>query len=247
MELFNIVNIYSDKFIPVFIRVAVMLSFIPFLGAQTTPAMARAGLALALTLLLMPVVNVQTANPVKAIFEAFFVGTALGLCARIILAAVETAGQWMSIEIGFGMAAIFNPMFSEQLGPLSFFYTFVSMGIFFVLGIHYYFIEGIARSFELSSVDYTGIFGSIMKLNTLLFPLAFKIAAPVMLVQMIVNITLGFFAKVLPQANIFMVSIPLMIFLGLFFVTASMPLAIIVISKSFVHIKDAILMFTGAR
>lgn len=247
MELLTVINIYSDKFIPVFIRVAVILSFIPFLGAQTTPVTARASIALALTLLLMPVVNVPTANPVKALFEAFFVGAALGLSARIILAAMETAGQWMSIEIGFGMAAVFNPMFSEQLGPLSFFYTFVSMGVFFILGIHYYFIEGIARSFELTSVNYNGIFASIMKLNALLFPLAFKIAAPVMIVQMIVNITLGFFAKVLPRGNVFMVGIPLMIFLGLSLLVASMPMAIILIAKAFAHLKDTIATFTGAR
>lgn len=244
MELYNLINIYSEKFIPVFIRVAVILSFIPFIGARMTPIMVRAGLAIALTLLLLPVVNVKTESPVKAVFEAFFIGSAIGLTARIILGAVETAAQWMSIEMGIGVAAVFNPMFGEQLGPLSLFYTFISMGLFFVLDMHHYFIEGIVRSFDISSIQYRGIFDSIMKLNSILFPLAFKIAAPVILVQVLINLAMGFLSRALPQANIFFISFPLLITSGIIFMALSLPLVLMVVSKAFMNVKDAIMVFT---
>lgn len=244
MELYNLINIYSEKFIPVFIRVAVILSFIPFIGARMTPIMVRAGLAIALTLLLLPVVNAKTESPVRAVFEAFFIGSAIGLTARIILGAVETAAQWMSIEMGIGVAAVFNPMFGEQLGPLSLFYTFISMGLFFVLDMHHYFIEGIVRSFDISSIQYRGILDSIMKLNSILFPLAFKIAAPVILVQVLINLAMGFLSRALPQANIFFISFPLLITSGIIFMALSLPLVLIVVSKAFMNVKDAIMVFT---
>lgn len=244
MELYNLINIYSEKFIPVFIRVAVILSFIPFIGARITPIMVRAGLAIALTLLLLPVVNVKTESPVKAVFEAFFIGSAIGLTARIILGAVETAAQWMSIEMGIGIAAVFNPMFGEQLGPLSLFYTFISMGLFFILDMHHYFIEGIVRSFDISSIQYRGIFDSIIKLNSILFPLAFKIAAPVILVQVLINLAMGLLSRALPQANIFFISFPLLITSGIIFMALSLPLVLMVVSKAFMNVKDAIMVFT---
>lgn len=244
MELYNLINTYSEKFIPIFIRVSVILSFIPFIGSRSTPLMARAGLSIALTLLLLPVVEVNVDNPVKAIFEAIFVGIATGLTARIILGAMEMASQWMSIEMGLGVAAIFNPQFGEIMGPLTLFYVFLSMGIFFILDIHHYFIEGIVRSFDVTNVQYSGMFSSIIKLNSILFPLAFKIAAPVMVVQVIINIGMGFLSRALPQANIFFVSFPLLIFLGILFMTLSLPFTLIVMTKAFSHVKDAIMVFT---
>ncbi|MEW5744014.1 MAG: flagellar biosynthetic protein FliR [Nitrospirota bacterium] len=244
MELYNLINLYSEKFIPIFIRIAIMLSFIPFIGGRTTPIMARGGIALALTLMLLPVVRVETENQVRAIFEAVFIGIAMGLAARIILGAVEMAGQWMSLQMGLSAAAIFNPQFGEVLGPLSLFYTLVSMGLFFILDMHYYFIEGIVRSFDVRVVQYEGIFSAIIKLNSFLFPLAFKIAAPIILVQLLVNLAMGFLSRALPQANIFFISMPLLIVMGIVFIALSLPLTFMVISKGFMHVKDALMAFT---
>lgn len=244
MELYNLINTYSEKFIPVFIRIAVMLFFIPFIGARMTPVMVRAGLAIALTLLLLPIVNVNTEDPIKAIFEAFFIGSAIGLIARIILGAVETAAQWMSIEMGIGVAAVFNPMFGEQIGPISLFYAFASMGLFFMLDMHHYFIEAIVRSFNIDTIQYRGIFESIVKLNSILFPLALKIAAPVILVQVLINLAMGFLSRALPQANVFFISFPLLITSGLVFIALSFPFVLIVVSRAFINVKDAIMVFT---
>lgn len=244
MELLTLINVYSDRFIPVFIRVATMLSFVPFIGASMTPMVVRIGLMLALTLLLLPVVEVRTDNQGAAIFEAFFVGLAIGLCAKLILGAIEMAAQWISIEMGLGVAAVFNPQFGEVLGPLSLFYTFMAMGLFFIFDMHHLFIEGITRSFAITEIHYQGMFDAILKLNSFLFPLAFKIAAPIFLVQVLINIGMGFLSKAMPQANIFFVSFPLLIFLGLASIILSMSLVFFVTAKAFDHMRDAIMAFT---
>lgn len=244
MELYNVINIYADKVIPIFIRVAVMLAFIPFIGAQQTPVMIRAGLALALTLMLLPIVKVDMDNPARAIFEAFFVGAAMGLTARIILGAIDMAAQWISVEMGLTVAAVFNPLFQEQLGPVSLFYTMLSMTLFFLSDMHYYFIEGIVRSFDITSINYNGVFSSVIKLNAFFFPLAFKIAAPVLAVQVLTNLAMGFLTKAIPQANIFFISMPLLIVLGLVFIVLSMPVSIAVIEKAFMSMKDTIMVIT---
>jgi len=241
MEFYNLVNIYADKFIPIFIRVMVMLAFIPFIGTTTTPVIVRTGIGLALTLLLVPIVNVNMEEPLRAIFEAFFVGSALGLIVRIVLSAIEAAGQWMSISMGIGIASVFNPQFGEVLGPLSLFYSLMGMGLFFILDIHHYFIEAIVRSFDITTVHYHSMFSAVLKLNALFFPLAFKIAAPIFLVQVLVNLSMGFLSRAMPQANIFFVSFPLLIGVGITFMALTLGFAFMVMSKSFVHIKDAMM------
>ncbi|HTZ17542.1 MAG TPA: flagellar biosynthetic protein FliR [Dissulfurispiraceae bacterium] len=242
MEFANLVTAYSDKFIPIFIRVMVMIAFIPFIGTTATPVIVRTGLGLALTLLLVPVVNVNFDNQLKAVFEAFFIGAALGLMVRLILGAIEAAGQWMSISMGIGMASVFNPQFGEELGQLSLFYSLMGMGLFFILDVHHLFIEAIVRSFDITSVNYAGIFSAVLKLNSLFFPLAFKIAAPIFLVQILVNLSMGFLSKAMPQANIFFVSFPLLIGAGIIFMTLTLGLTFMVMAKSFLHIKDAVMI-----
>jgi flagellar biosynthetic protein FliR len=239
MDFYAIANIYAEKFVPVFIRVAVMISFIPFISTKYTPVAVRASLALAISLMLLPVVNIKQTDPLLGVFEAFFMGAALGLMVKLVLGAMETAAQWISIALGLGMASVYNPQFGETLGPLSTFYSIMGMALFFVLDIHYYFIEAIVRSFEVSAVPYQGVFDAIMKLNALFFPLAFKIAAPILLVQILVNLSMGFLSKAMPQANIFFVSFPLLIGAGLIFMALSLGFVLMVMSKSFVHIKDA--------
>ncbi len=244
MELYNLINTYADKFIPIFIRITVMLSFIPFIGGNQTPVMVRAALSLALTLMLLPIVKVDFSDPARALFEAFFVGTAIGLTIRIILGAIEMAAQWISLAMGLTMAAVFNPAFGETLSPLSLFYTMMSMALFFIFDVHFYLIEGIVRSFDITSLHYDGVFSSVMKLNVFFFPLAFKIAAPVLIVQLLVNLAMGFLSKTIPQANIFFIGFPLLITLGIVFLVLSIPLSIIVISKAFMNVKDTIMVIT---
>ena len=221
-----------------------MLTFIPFVGGTQTPVMIRAGLAFSLTLMLLPVVKVDIDDPVRAIFEAFFIGIAMGLSVRIILGAIEMAAQWISIEMGLTVAAVFNPQFGETLGPLSLFYSILSIALFFMFDMHFYFIEGIVRSFNITAINYNNVFSSVMKLNLFFFPLAFKIAAPVLLVQVLLNIAMGFLSKAMPQANIFFISFPLLIVLGSVFIVLSLPVSIALVSKAFINVKDTIWVLT---
>jgi flagellar biosynthesis protein FliR len=239
MEFYTIANIYGEKFVPVFIRVMVMISFIPFLSATHTPVVVKASLGLAITLLLLPVVTVNQDNLLMSLFEAFFMGTALGMMVKIVLGAMEAAASWMSLAMGLGMASVFNPQFGETLDPISLFYTLMGMGLFFILDIHHYFIEAIVSSFAMGTLQYNGVFEAIMKLNAIFFPLAFKIAAPIFLVQTLVNLSMGFLSKAMPQANIFFVSFPLLIGAGVMFMALSLGYVFMVMTRSFVHIKDA--------
>lgn len=244
MEIYNLIRLYGDNFIPVFIRVAVMLGFIPFIGARMTPIVVRIGIALAITLLVLPVVEITNRNLVESIFEGFFMGMAMGLSARIILSAIEIASQWINLQLGLGMASVFNPLVGESLGPLTFFYTLLGMVIFFLLDMHHYFLEAIIRSFQVTAIRYETIYQGIIEHSKIMFPLALKIAAPILLVQMIINISMGLVSKVMPQANIFFVTVPLNIFSGLLFIVITIPIMLAVIARYFINVKDALQVIT---
>ena len=236
------INIYSTKFIPVFLRVGILFTFIPYLGGTSVPAVARIGLILAFTLLFLPVVDINP-DQYYALYDAIFIGIALGLCYRLIASAMEMAAQWISLQMGFGVAGVFNPQFGEVLGPVSLLYSLITLVLFFVLDIHHYFIEAISFSFSTTHLRYDNIVESVVRFSSIIFPMAFKIAAPMILIHMMINIGMGFLSRAMPQANIFFISFPVLIFIGLFVMAISMPLTIAVFSNGFINFKNAIKVF----
>jgi flagellar biosynthetic protein FliR len=53
---------------------------------------------------------------------------------------------------------------------------------------------------------------------------------------------MGFLSRAMPQANIFFVSFPLLIGAGIIFMALTLGLTFMVMTRSFVHIKDAAMM-----
>lgn len=229
-------NFYS--FVPIFVRVSIILFFLPYLGSRTVPVLFRFFLALSISLSIMSYVSPREDNFLIELFNAVVFGFTIGMIVRIIISAVEIASHWMSMQIGFAVANIFNPQFGEMMGPVTLFYEMFTVALFFSLDLHLTVVELILRSFDFpSKLSFTG---NVMAFSTLLFPLALKLAAPVIVVQVLMNIGLGFLSRIMPQANVFFVGFPLLLASGIAVMWLSTPLFTMVLSKAFVNLKDAL-------
>ena len=67
-----------------------------------------------------------------------------------------------------------------------------------------------------------GLFNQVMRLTLLMFELSIKLVAPAVAVLLFAKTTMGIVAKAVPQINIMIVSFPLNIGVGLFFVGVSL-------------------------
>lgn len=238
MNYLDILTTNFYKFIPVFIRVSVILFFLPYIGSRTVPIIFRFFFALSVSLAIMPFLSDKEENLLISLFNGIFFGMAIGLMIRIIIAAVETAAQWMSMQIGFLVANIFNPQFGELMGPLSVFYEMFTIALFFSLDLHLSLVEIILRTFEFP-VKYS-FAGNVIEFSYLLFPLALKLSAPVLLIQVLMNLGLGFLSRIMPQANVFFVGFPLLLATGVAVIWLSIPIFTMVLSKAFINLKDAL-------
>jgi len=96
----------------------------------------------------------------------------------------------------------------------------------------------IIKSFELpAKYSFTG---NVIEFSYLLFPLALKLSAPVILVQVLMNIGLGFLSRIMPQANVFFVGFPLLLATGVITMWISIPMFTMVLGKAFINLKDAL-------
>jgi len=238
MNYLEILTTNFYKFIPVFVRVSVILFFLPYIGSRTVPIIFRFFFALSVSLAIMPFIPDKEENFLISLFNGIFFGMAIGLMIRVIIAAVETAAQWMSMQIGFLVANIFNPQFGELMGPLSVFYEMFTIALFFSLDLHLSLVEIIVRTFEFPA-KYS-FAGNVIEFSYLLFPLALKLSAPVLLIQVLMNLGLGFLSRIMPQANVFFVGFPLLLATGVAVLWLSIPMFTMVLSKAFINLKDAL-------
>ncbi len=229
-------NLYN--FIPVFIRVSIILFFIPYIGSRTVSLAFRFFLALAISLAIMPYLTIKEQNFLLSLFNAIIFGLSIGIMIRIIVAAVEIASHWMSLQIGFAVANIFNPQFGELMGPITLFYEMFTIALFFSLDLHLTLVELMIKSFDYPTKF--SLAGKILEFSYLMFPLAFKISAPVLLVQVLMNLGLGFLSRIMPQANVFFVGFPLLLATGIAVMWLDIPIFTMVLSKAFLNLKEAL-------
>ncbi|MBA4393548.1 MAG: hypothetical protein C0407_08350, partial [Desulfobacca sp.] len=105
----------------------------------------------------------------------------------------------------------------------------LAMLLFLILDLHHDLIYLIVKSYEIIPVTKIRIDTLLIKgisLSSQIFPMAIRIAAPVLIGMIIINILMVFVAKAAPQMNIFFISMPVHLFVGLVILTLSVPLLI---------------------
>jgi flagellar biosynthetic protein FliR len=201
------------------------------------PPQFRLGLAVFISLLLTPVVNFTIAEnsiPIL-IMKEIIIAMALGFSVRMIFLAVNLGGTFISYTMGLSMATVFNPEFGQDT-VVSEILGIVTMLLFLVMDAHHDLIFVFVKSFELlpiGKVNIAPLLPEVVAMVTGLFVMSIKIAAPVMVGLLIVQLLTGFLYKVAPQMNIFFVALPLNIFLGIMLMILSIPVFEHVLGISF--------------
>ncbi len=223
-----------QNFLLILIRVGAILFTIPFLEARNIPATVKAGLALAVTFMLLPHIQLPAVsifdsplNLVVGIVGELVIGAMIGLAVQLIFTGVQLAGQMAGFQMGFAIANVMDPASSLQIPLLSQFLNLFALMIFFSINAHYYFIRALVESFSLVpplAVHFNeGLMTLLMKMMTDVFLISVKVGAPVMISLLLSNVALGLAARTVPQMQIFIVAMPLKILLGLFFLGLSLP------------------------
>jgi flagellar biosynthetic protein FliR len=226
----------------ILLRAGIFISLLPVLGGKQLPVQFRIGLAVFISMLLTPVVHFEIAEnsiPLMVIKE-LIIGMALGLTVRFVFLAVNMAGTFVSYTMGLSMAQVFNPEVGQNT-LMSEMFGIMTMLIFLTMDAHHDLIFIFVKSFELlpaGKLNMEPLLPHIVAMGSGLFVIAVKIAAPVMVGLLIVQLLSGFLYKVAPQMNIFFVVMPLNIFLGIMLTILSIPVFEHVLGISFSDLRQ---------
>ena len=176
----------------------------------------------------MPVIGFNDSDALGAVLQQVVIGLSIGFGVRVVLAAVELAGEVVGFQMGLNFASFFDPSMNAQSSALGRFFGQMAALLFVVLNGHVMILMAVTRSFEAFPVGMSAVEAlhklQLFKLGTDLFASALWIALPMVGMLMFVNLALGVVSRVAPQMNIFAVGFPITLSVGLLGVALTLPL-----------------------
>lgn len=216
-------------FLFVFLRIGVIFATVPLFSAEIMPRRITAIIAFFLGIVLLPVVprlamdvqNVNVLYLLTVMVHELFLGVSLGLAINVIFAGVQLAGELMGFSMGFSIVNVIDPMTGTEAPVTANFFYIVSFMLFLALDGHHLFIRAIQQSFTLVPIGTDLPSPAFLKAAVTyaggMFTIALKLAAPIIGILLIINVALALITRAIPQMNIFIVSFPIMIAVGLVF------------------------------
>ncbi len=212
-------------FILCFVRIGAAAMIMPGVGDSFTPQKVRLYIALGLSLVLFPMVSAHLpenlpGGPVliTLIVMEFIIGLFFGTVARILITALDTAGMLISMQSGLGNAQIFNPAFSTQGSIVGAMLSVTGVVLMFAANLHHLLFAGLLESYGMFPVggvpDPGGMAEVISRTVNQAFKIGVQIAAPFLIVSMMLYIGMGVLTRLMPQVQVFLLAIPVQILLS---------------------------------
>ena len=196
---------------------AVML--LPGLGEDEPPVLLRAGLAVALAVLLVPgLAPIMPRAPESFLRLAGMVaaellaGGVLGWLARLLALALPVLGQVISLTTGLSSVLQQDPTLGAQSAVVGRLFNLLAPVLILSSGLYALPLGALARSYtvfppggalpadDLAQVAVHAVSAS--------FALALRLAAPFVLVSLIWQVALGLLARLVPQIQVYFLSLP---------------------------------------
>ena len=234
-QLFAVSPEWSAQFLFVLARLSAAVVAVPILGARGVPAPAKIGLAVLLSLIVLPleaeprgVAPTQLPLFASALGSEVLVGLAIGVAVSLVFHGLEMAASIVGVQIGFGLHGVVDPLSGQQSSVIEQFYRLVVTLVFFAVNGHYLVIGALLRTFEVvppGTADMTLIAGErVVPFFSSLFVVAVRIALPVMGTLMLTDLAMGLVARTVPQMNVLVVGFPVKVGVGILVLAISMPL-----------------------
>lgn len=215
--------------IMVYARLGMMLMLIPGFGDSTVPTQIRLVMSMVLSLVFVPVVGPLLAQhmpqtPVAFIMLAaheMMVGTFLGLIGQTIFSAVGFAGMLVAQHLSLANAMIFSPQLTAQSTVIASFLSIVVVTAMFAANLHHDILVGYINSYQVlpfvsANLPWGDMSQSLAQLLGESFRVGFQMSAPFLVVGLALYLGMGLVARLIPQIQVFIVTVPVQVILGLF-------------------------------
>lgn len=197
---------------------ALIASAPPFSNAAVpTRVKLAVGLAISLALLpaLPPIPPVQPASGegMMILAQQMLIGYAMGFAMRIVVVAIDFAGEVIGLQMGLGFATFYDPDSASQTPVVAQFISLFGTLAFLAINGHLMILVTLAKSFEVMPIGGTqflaGSWSNFAYAGGVIFSSGLLLALPAVAALLITNTALGVLTRAAPQLNLFAVGFPI--------------------------------------
>lgn len=220
LEQFLVTELFA--FLLVFCRMGSTIMLLPGIGEAFVSPRTRLLFALAVSLLITPVTQPYM-PPVPGsilgltvlIIMEVLVGVFIGMLARMMLAAMHTAGMIIAFQSGLAAAMMFDPTAGTQGSPFGNLLSMTAIMLLFALDMHHVILVGVADSYSLFAPGMFPPVGDFAQtaayITSAILMVAVAFTAPHMVMGLLVYLGSGILSRLMPAMHVFFVIIPLQI------------------------------------
>ena len=208
-----------------FFRIGTLFMAMPLLSSQVVAPRVRLILAMAVTIAVAPLLPVVpqvdplSSSALLITTQQIAIGLTMALMLQIYFAIFTSAGQFISMQMGLGMAVMVDPLNGTQIPVLSQLFQLISFLMFLALDGHLVVISIVTDSFlsipiapfNISQLDFQNLTHQV----GWMFASALIMILPAIISLLIVSFTFGVMNRSAPSFNIFSLGFPLTMVAGL--------------------------------
>ena len=216
-----------------FVRIVTVFVQAPIWGGQHFKAPVKIGMAASVTLLAFPSLIIPEPFPLDvrgfllAILTQICVGLVIGWVAFLVMATAQFGGEMLDVQMGLSAAAQADPSSHGAVNLLRRLHFYIAMLLYLMINGHHQLWEAIFYSFKVIPLTYFQMtkvqIDSMISLAGEIYSIGLQISSPAVAALFVAQVALGLLARVAPQMNVFMLSFPMNLAVGLMLLTVSLP------------------------
>jgi flagellar biosynthetic protein FliR len=208
---------YLSAGILVLVRMGGLMVFAPLFSSSALAPRIKAGLVIAMTLLLAPVVSAlphaRAEVDMAGLLGELGVGLTFGFALSLIFESLMFAGQLLGMEFSFSLVNLMDPNSNIQTPVLGQLLNWMALLVLIASGLDRSLLAAVMRSFVVvpvgQAVIKAGTGAALASMAGGIFLAGLQLAAPVIAAALTVEIIVGLVGRMSPQLPVMVVSVPL--------------------------------------
>ena len=216
-----------------FCRILALMGTAPILGESSIPIRVKVGFAALVTIAIAPALDPMPDLPTGSfasiwiVVQQVVIGMAMGLVMRIVFAAVQTAGEFIGLQMGLSFASFFDPATGANTAVLARIMNIVATLLFLALNGHLMMLSGLIRTFDVLPVREGSLnpngWGVLFEWSSEVMVSGMLLALPLIIVLLTINLALGILNRTAQQLSVFAVGFPISLMTGLILMAVVLP------------------------
>ncbi len=204
------------------IRPSLLVLGTPLFGGTFAPPAPKIGLVLVLAAFMAPVIGVPTTIEagmlLTVVLREVLIGFGLAMAVRLLQAGAELGGYLTGFQMGLSYAALVDPQSGVRNNVLAALYGSVAVMVFLLTNAHHEVLRALASSYQAlpigGGVVDVELADMVARMFGLMFTLGVRLAAPVVITLLLVEVALGVMARVAPTLNLMVTAAPIRLLVG---------------------------------